>query len=270
MSASVSLRMRDIEKELRTAWLGRPTAVVERVDSTNRWMKEHFLGGQARHGSAVWADAQTEGRGRLGRTWDSPPGGNIYTSVLLEPPRERLSGVLSLVAGVAVVRAVRAVTGLDARMKWPNDAVVGGRKFCGILVEAGTEPSPWVVAGIGINVSAAVDPSYEHATSLELETGHSLSRETLWLQLMRELESAYDTWIGAGDAWAAEAWTGLNATLGHMVRVTRPGREPWMGMAERIDPDGGLWVAGPDRREKVISGEVSLRLADGRYAPESR
>ena len=269
MPSLISDRMRRIERELGTAAMGRPTVVLDSVGSTNRWLKEAWSKRQVRHGTAVWADEQTSGRGRLGRAWESPPGKNIYTSVLWEPPRERLSGVLSLVAGVAVARSVRAYTGLDARMKWPNDGVIRGRKFCGILVEAGVDPSPWAVVGIGVNVLGQVGAEYPNAVTLEQCLSRPVSREDLWLGLMKELEAAYQAWIADGDNWAVMAWTQHNATLGHMVRVEKPGQDIWVGRAESVAPDGGLWVANAERREKVISGEVSLRLADGGYAPDS-
>lgn len=265
----VSARMKRVESELATTWLGYPTTILDQVDSTNSWLKERWQSGVERNGAAVWADTQTNGRGRLGRSWESPPGSNIYTSVLLEPPKDRLAGVLSLAAGVAVAQAVRRLTGLDARIKWPNDAVIAGRKFCGILVQAGTEPTPWAIVGIGINVTGKVGESFPHAISLEAAGAGSVVREDLWLALIRELEMAYDTWLARGDGWAVHAWEAVNATLGQEVRVERPGQVPWIGWAERIDPDGGLWVVGPRGRVKVVAGEVSLRLADGRYAPDS-
>ena len=267
--AGVSPRMRLIEQELETQWLGRPTTILAEVDSTNRWLKRQFMTGWAAHGAAVWSDAQTEGRGRLGRAWYSPAGANIYTSILLCPPRQRLSGVLSLVAGIAVVHAVRRHTGLDARIKWPNDAVIAGRKFCGILVEAGVEPEPWVIVGIGVNVGGPIDPAFAHAVSLAEALGGHLVREDLWLDLMQSLEEAYDQWLNHGDQWVIQAWTSVNATMGQRVRVNRPGHDPWEGIAERIDSDGGLWLRQGTRLKKVIAGEVSIRLADGRYAPDS-
>lgn len=270
MTASLSPRMTLIASELATIWLGHPTVVMDAVDSTNLWLKERWSRQKMAHGAAVWADAQTSGRGRLGRSWESPPNNNIYTSMLVEPPKERLSGVLSLVAGAAMAAAVREVTGLDARMKWPNDGVIGGRKFCGILVEAGVEPSPWAIVGIGINVLGTVDERYPNATSLEAARGKAISREDLWLALLMHFESAYDHWLLYGDRWAAQQWTAVNATLGESVQVQRPGEEPWTGTAERVDDDGGLWVSRGADLVKVIAGEVQLRLADGRYAPDSR
>ncbi len=266
----ISPRMQHIESELTTTWLGHPTTVLAEVDSTNRWLKEEWAQRGKNHGVAVWADAQTQGRGRLGRTWLSPPGTNIYTSILVEPPKHRLTGIISIVAGIALIKAVRQITGMDARIKWPNDAVIHGRKFGGILVEAGTVPSPWAICGLGINVNSETDQEFHHATSLRQAHDALIIREDLWVALMTALESVYDQWLDAGDEWAAQEWTRVSATLGQEVLVKRPGGTSWTGLAERLDSDGGLWVVPlGGQRQKIIAGEVSLRLKDGRYAPDS-
>lgn len=261
--------LQQVEGALATTWMGRPTTILDTVDSTNLWMKRAWMSGQAHHGTVVWADEQTAGRGRLGRQWVSPAGRNIYTSTLWTPPRERLSGVLSLVAGVATVNACREVAGIDVRVKWPNDVVVAGKKVAGILVEAGLDPTPWAIVGIGINVMGRADPQFLHASTLQEAAGRDMARETLWPVLMASLERAYETWMREGDSWATQAWTVHNATLGWRVRVERPGKEALIGVAEAVDQDGGLWIAADGGREKVISGEVSVRLDDGRYAPDN-
>ncbi|NMP21469.1 biotin--[acetyl-CoA-carboxylase] ligase [Sulfobacillus harzensis] len=265
---AVSSRMQAIERELPTVWMGHPTTVLASVDSTNRWMRAQWNQGTVQAGAAVWADEQTAGRGRLGREWDSPAGLNIYTSILWTPDKNRLTGIMSLVAGIALVQAVRNQMGLDARLKWPNDAVVGGRKFGGILVEAGHEPQPWAIVGLGINVNGEPNPLFSHATTLEKARGRGIDRESLWVHVMGELEKAYTDWQARGESWVQATWTACNATLGQTVRVERPGHPAWVGVAEALDTDGGLWVQGDQGRQKVISGEVSVRLADGRYAPE--
>lgn len=266
---AISSRMRGIEAELTTGWMGHPTTLLESVDSTNRWLKTAWTAGLRNAGAAVWADEQTAGRGRLGRQWDSPGSHNIYTSALWRPDPERLTGILSLAAGVALVQAVRAETGLEARIKWPNDAVVGGKKFAGVLLEGGYDPVPWVIVGLGINVAGEANLAFPHATTLEAARGTRVSRESLWVRLMLELETIFEVWRDGGAERVIQAWSSVNATLGQTVRVERPGHEPWIGVAEALDADGGLWVSARGRLEKVISGEVSLRLADGRYAPES-
>lgn len=261
-------RIRVVPQALPTRWLAREAVILGAVDSTNRWLKEQWMRGLCRHGASVWADQQTAGRGRLGKTWDSPAGKNIYTSVLLEPPKLRLSGVLSLLAGVAVVRAVERTTGLHPQMKWPNDGVVGGRKFCGVLVEAGIDPSPWAIVGIGINVLGDTQAQLGHATSLA-QSGAVVAREIVWAAVMVELEVMYDTWLAQGDAWVVSQWREKNATLGHQVMVNRPHEDSWTGLAQDIDDAGRLVVLRDGQPVTITAGEVHLRLADGRYAPDS-
>lgn len=264
----LSWRMRHIEQELRTDWLGHPVTVLDQVDSTNRYAKQARLEMGARHGAVVWADQQTQGRGRLGKVWHSPAGQNIYLSILLEPPRTYLTGLQSLLAGIAVIRTVRALTGLDARMKWPNDGVIHGKKFCGILVEAGLQPSPWCVMGIGLNVFHGETIGIVHATSLQDEWSGVLSREDLVVHLLQVLEEVYATWMIEGNVWLTAEWAKYSATLGECVKVTRPGQDDVVGVAEAIDTDGALLVRADGHLHTVIAGEVSIRLADGRYAPD--
>ncbi|MCY0879528.1 MAG: biotin--[acetyl-CoA-carboxylase] ligase [Firmicutes bacterium] len=255
--------------QLPTRWLGRPLWHLASVDSTNRWLKAAMDEGRAGHGAVVAADAQTAGRGRRGRTWASPPLGNIYASVLLFPPPERLSGVLSLLAGVAVVEAVREAVGLDVRLKWPNDVVAGGRKCAGVLVEAGTSPHPWAIVGVGINVNGEPPEAYASATSLRRVCQRTLDADALFFALLGQLERLYDAWLENGDAEIVARWSQRNVTLGALVEVHQPGQRPWIGRAQSVDEDGSLWVERAGVPVKVMAGDVSVRVPGGGYAPES-
>ena len=170
---------------------GRPYAYVDRCASTQRLV----VG--APEGAVVVTEEQTEGRGRLGRRWHARAGTSILCSLALEPPVEapRLPE-LSLVAGLACAEAIAAVTGLEPRIKFPNDVLIGSRKVAGILAEA---REGQVVLGIGINVNA----SHEElpgdvetpATSLLVETGAAVDRVELLVELLARLERRYDEWI---------------------------------------------------------------------------
>jgi BirA family biotin operon repressor/biotin-[acetyl-CoA-carboxylase] ligase len=150
-------------------------------------------------GAVVATDHQTEGRGRLGRTWEDAPGRAILMSVLLRPPAPMpLWPELSLVAGGAVAAALRTETGLDATLRHPNDVVVAGRKLVGVLPEA----SPGrVVLGIGVNVNqtaAELPPeTAKPATSVRIELGRTVERAPLVAAILAELERAYDAWAAA-------------------------------------------------------------------------
>ena len=144
------------------------------------------------------ADHQTEGRGRLGRSWEDTAGRSILVSVLLRPPAPMpLWPQLSLVAGAAVASALRAETGVDASLRHPNDVVVAGRKLVGVLPEA---RAGRVVLGIGVNVNqVAAELPAETAkppTSLRIELGREVERAPLLAAILRELELGYEAWAG--------------------------------------------------------------------------
>jgi BirA family biotin operon repressor/biotin-[acetyl-CoA-carboxylase] ligase len=171
---------------------GRPYLYVETCPSTQR-----MLGEEHSEGAVALTEEQTEGRGRLGRRWLSPPGVSLLFSILLEPSVEtaRLPE-LSLVAGQACAAAIAAVTGAKPEVKLPNDILISGRKVAGILAEA---REGRVVLGIGVNVNVPkedlpteVDRS---ATSLVVETGHEVDRAELLLELLERLELTYDEWV---------------------------------------------------------------------------
>jgi BirA family biotin operon repressor/biotin-[acetyl-CoA-carboxylase] ligase len=174
---------------------GRPYLYVERCASTQRLLDE-----DAPEGAVAVANEQTAGRGRLGRPWVAAPGTSLLCSVALRPPVEpaRLPE-LSLLAGAACAGAIAAVTGLDPRVKFPNDVLLGERKVAGILAEA---REGRVVLGIGINVNAAAaqlpadtDPP---PTSLSLECKREIDRAELLVTLLEHLERHYDGWIATG------------------------------------------------------------------------
>jgi BirA family biotin operon repressor/biotin-[acetyl-CoA-carboxylase] ligase len=171
--------------------LGKPYSFVDRCASTQR-----LLGEDDPEGATVATDEQTEGRGRLGRRWEAPPGRAILVSVLLRPdPPMPLWPELSLVAGEAVAAALRAETGVEASLRHPNDVVVAGRKLVGVLPEA---RSARVVLGIGVNVNQTADElpadTAKPPTSLRVELGHEVERAPLLAAILAELELGYDAW----------------------------------------------------------------------------
>lgn len=170
---------------------GHPYLYVEVTPSTQR-----LLGDEHNQGTVAVTEEQTEGRGRLGRSWHSPPGVSLLFSILLEPPVEtpRLPE-LSLVAGQACAGAIAAVAGVTPEIKPPNDVLISGRKVAGILAEA---REGRVVLGIGVNVNVPEDDLPTEvdlpATSLLVETGHEIDRAELLVELLDRLERAYDDW----------------------------------------------------------------------------
>jgi BirA family biotin operon repressor/biotin-[acetyl-CoA-carboxylase] ligase len=172
--------------------LGRPYRFLEECASTQRQLDEDEA-----EGTTVATDLQTQGRGRLGRTWETPAGRALLFSVLLRPtPPMALWPELSLVAGDAVAAALREKTGIAAELSHPNDVLVEGRKLAGILPEASTGR---VVLGIGVNVNQTADElpaeTPKPPTSLRVETGREWARAPLLAAILRELEQRYGDWV---------------------------------------------------------------------------
>jgi BirA family biotin operon repressor/biotin-[acetyl-CoA-carboxylase] ligase len=186
-----SLRREDVLPRLHGRF-GREYLYAEVCPSTQR-----LLAPDAPEGAVAVAEEQTEGRGRLGRRWFSPPRKSVLCSVQLRPPVPPPHlPELSLVAGEACAEAIAAVTGLDPAIKLPNDVLLDGRKVAGILAEANEGR---VVLGIGINVNLTEDelPRDVHvpATSLLLETGTRVDRTDVLVELLDRLERRYDEWL---------------------------------------------------------------------------
>ncbi len=236
--------------------------VVAQTGSTNADVLGYAAQGAA-EGLVVAAEAQIAGRGRLGRTWHSRPGAALTFSVLLRPaPVPRAAwGWVPLLAGLAAVTAVRALAGVDARLKWPNDLLVGDGKLAGILAEQAGDA---IVVGIGLNVAGrAGDLPSPAATSLEACGVPGADRAGLLAEILRQLEHRYRRWLQAGgDADASgqrEEYLALSATLGRLVRVELPGGTQLSGTAVGMDQFGQLLVrpgAGGTAPVPVSAGDV--------------
>jgi BirA family biotin operon repressor/biotin-[acetyl-CoA-carboxylase] ligase len=231
-------------------------------------------GAGAAEGTVLVAEAQTAGRGRLGRRWASPPRAGLTFSVLLRPDGvpAALLGWLPLLTGVAAAASVRAVVAVDATLKWPNDVLVGERKLGGILAE---RTGAAVVIGIGINVwqTQADLPPDAAATSLALAADAAVTgpvadasgrklRERLLASLLDELGRWYESWrdqASPGDADACglrQEYLRRCATLGREVTVTMPGTEPVTGTATGVDGAGRLEVRTARGLVAVTAGDV--------------
>ena len=232
------------------------------TDSTQRVARDLARAGAA-EGTAVFAETQTAGRGRLGRVWHSPPGANVYVSVILRPPLAPTAvPQLALVAGLAVADAVRAC-GVPAGLKWPNDVVVGRRKLAGILteMEAEVERVHHVIAGIGVNVNvdAFPDALAPIATSMRLEAGKPVDRVAFAGRLLVALEARYGAFVSQGLDVMRSDWERLSCLTGREVRVAAPEGEI-TGRAVGLDADGALRLEGPGGRQiRVVAGDVTIR-----------
>lgn len=253
-----------------TMW--RDVRVVERSESTNADVAAAARAAAA-EGLVVVAEQQTAGRGRLGRTWTSPPRAGLTFSVLLRPqvpPPRR--GLVPLLTGLAVAEAVTSVGRLDVRLKWPNDLLdaAHGRKLAGILAEAVTSPDAGadaVVVGVGLNVTTRADElPDERAGSLLLAGAEVTDRASLLKELLRALDRRYRSWAGAGGAAGSvlPAYREICDTIGRRVRLELPTGEVVGGTATAVADDGRLQVRTDDGVERAWSAGdvVHLRPED--------
>ena len=253
----------------KTLAVGRELRCFQELDSTNHYAKDLGQSGGA-DGTAVIADSQTAGRGRMNRSFQSPKGKGIYLSVLLRPelPPDRLPPMTAL-AGVAVCGAVERVCGVRPGLKWPNDPVLNGKKLCGILTEMSLEAETGrlqsLVVGIGINVLQELEdfsPEVrEVATSLLQALGEPVSRPKLTAALLKELDRMYIA-LQQGDLEAYyEAYRRDCVNLGKTVQlIPAGGGERETAEAVDIDKDFGLVVRRQDGSLRTVrSGEVSVR-----------
>ncbi|MES1205299.1 MAG: biotin--[acetyl-CoA-carboxylase] ligase [Pseudomonadota bacterium] len=264
-SADEHLSVASLAARLDTSWLGRRRHLhVPACTSTNDIAAAEARAGAA-EGLLVTADEQTAGRGRLGRTWHSPPGTNLMLSLLLRPKRPAAEiPTLTLLAGGALSAAIRAL-GFETRVKWPNDLLLraGGRekKVAGILTEASSEGGRigHVVVGIGLNVNTEGFPDElsSKATSLRIARGAALSRVEVLARMLGALEAAFDDFAARGPAAAVEWWE-AHAELGRAGRVQmQAGDRTIEGLVTGLGVDGALEVrddAGTLHR--IVSGEV--------------
>ena len=234
------------------------------VESTNVIAKEKAREG-ASEGCVVIADSQTGGKGRLGKVWDSPGGTGIWMSVLIRPeiPPHEVSGI-TLVAGLAICQGIRAVTGLEAYIKWPNDIVINGKKVCGILTEMSAEMDRvnYVIVGIGINVNTVDFPEelQKIGTSLKIESGKPYRRKDVVAQVLMFLEKYYGDYIeGKSLDGILDDYKELCITLKNDVQIVDRNHTYWAKPLD-IDKTGSLLVEKEDGTQATItSGEVSVR-----------
>ncbi len=251
---------------LATRELGRTLHAFDSVASTNGTAFTLAQEG-AFHGEVVVAETQTEGRGRRGRAWVSPSGKNLYCSVVLRPelPPARAPEI-TLVTAVALAETLGELN-VDARIKWPNDVQLGGRKVAGVLTElsADAERVHFVVVGVGVNLNSVQGdlPADLKDTAISVfeARGAPVPRALFTAALLATLERWLDVWTNEGFAPIRAAWRAKCSTLGQRVRVKNE-RDELVGIAEDVDDTGALLVRVGDRLERVLAGDVeTLRPA---------
>lgn len=244
-------------------WVGKKVKYFENIDSTNV-VASHMAEEGAEHGTLVFANQQTMGKGRRGRTWISKPGTGIYMTLILKPdilPNE--ASMLTLVSALAVVKALEEVAGIEGKIKWPNDVVVNGKKICGILTEMSAQIDyiSYIVVGIGINVlGEEIDEEIKNmATSLYLETGKKINRMEFMEKIWEKFEAYYEIFLKTKDMSALEKeYNSYLANCKEKVCVLDP-KGKYEGTAQGINSQGELIVDTWEARRLVSSGEVSVR-----------
>jgi BirA family biotin operon repressor/biotin-[acetyl-CoA-carboxylase] ligase len=204
----------------------------------------------------VVADEQSAGRGTHDRRWAAPAGTSVLASFVLPGPPAG-APVASLLAGVAVARALDSLGLSGARVKWPNDVLLGGRKAAGILTQSSLGPGGFLVVGVGLNVSQTerdLGALRGGATSLRLEDGRERDRLAALAALAREIAAAF---AGPPDA-ALEEWRARSSVLGQRVVVARAGEETVRGVALALDPDGALRLETAYGPLRILAGEVTV------------
>jgi BirA family biotin operon repressor/biotin-[acetyl-CoA-carboxylase] ligase len=264
------LGVTEIRPHLTGEILGREVHWAETVDSTNTWARQLARAG-AVEGTVALAEAQTAGRGRLGRSWFSPPGANVYLSIVLRPevPPAR-APQLTLVAGTAVAATIASLVGARPALKWPNDVLLSGAKVAGLLTEMDSEADrvAFVVLGIGVNLNTSAEDLRSGvgatATSILAATGRAVERAGFVGRLLGELEGRYRRYLAEGFAGLREEWESYSCVTGREITVAGPDGER-RGRAVGIDADGALLLRDPGGAVlRVLAGDVTV--VDG-YAP---
>lgn len=254
----------EIKSLMHTEWVAKEVLYFDTIDSTNTKAQELAEKGYP-SGTLVVADKQESGKGRRGRSWISPSGTGIFMTLMIKPDiNPNNASMLTLVAALAVAKAITSVTGEEAMIKWPNDIVVNGKKVCGILTEMNAQFDyiNHIVVGIGINVHNESFPEEisQMASSLMIEAGGKrFHRAQIIAETMSYFEQYYDTFLKTQDLSAlVREYDKLLVNRNKSVRVLDP-KEPFDGKAMGITPKGELIVDTWESRKLVSSGEVSVR-----------
>ncbi|MEG1413050.1 MAG: biotin--[acetyl-CoA-carboxylase] ligase [Acidaminococcaceae bacterium] len=258
------LRPEEVVSRLDTQWIGHSINYDETVRSTNEVAKKLANEG-CEHGLVCITEEQSNGKGRLARGWFTPFARGVWFSVVLKPqfmPSE--ASKCTLLAAVAVVKAVNTYPGIEAKIKWPNDILLQGKKLVGILTEMNAEFGHinYIVIGIGLNVNIPreIIPEELQDTAISLMDVSTtpINRAELLAKVLKNIEDLYEQVLVDGFAPVLAEWRKYSATLGQQVKVIAPD-ETYLGTALDIDEEGLLLVQRGAKIEKVIAGDVSIR-----------
>ena len=259
------LNTEEIAAQLNTSVMGKYLICLDETASTNANAFRLAEEGAA-EGTVVIADAQSGGKGRMGRVWSSPPGVNLYCSIVLRPSVKPYEAPqLTFLSAVAVARAIEQATGLKPEIKWPNDVLINGKKVAGLLNEmsAETDGINFVILGIGVNLNMTFGqfPSDLRgpATSLLIEAGHPVGRVRFVAQMLRELDMLYAGFLTHGFLLVRDEWQQRCNAHDREVVISNGGAGIVRGMFSGIDGDGAMLVRKADGSiERILSGDVKV------------
>ncbi len=263
-----SIMIRKLNGLLKTENMGKVIHYHDEVDSTNTVLFR-LAGNGASEGTAVIADSQTAGKGRLERKWISPPGVNLYISLLFRPSiPARESPLLTFLASIALVESIKKTGAENPCIKWPNDVQLGGKKVAGVLTEMQPKGDSveFIIVGIGVNINmtrAEINSDMREAakiaTSIKENLGKDIDRAKFTADLLSEIESWYRTFDKRGKSSILREWTDRWGGTGRRVTVDTAESDVFKGTAEGIDGDGHLLVRkDDDSLIKVIAGDVTV------------
>ncbi|NMC76512.1 MAG: biotin--[acetyl-CoA-carboxylase] ligase [Candidatus Methanofastidiosa archaeon] len=249
----------ELERLLDTKIIGKKILFFKEVDSTNNRAKQIAL--EEKEGAVVISEKQTSGRGRRGRKWESPEGGIAISFILKPNVSPERAPQMTLISSLALVETLNKIhNGLNAKIKWPNDILISGKKISGILTElsADMEKINYVVVGVGVNLNSTVENLPENATSLKIETKEQVSIKQFLKSFFDHYDKLYLEYLNGGIDQIIERWKKNSDTIGKKVKIIGI-NETYEGLAKDIDENGALILKTNEKEIKVYSGDVSLR-----------
>ena len=259
------IKSSEISKDLNTRYIGKNLYIYNEVGSTNTIAKFLSQNGTG-NGSVIIAEKQTAGRGRSGKSWESPLGG-VWLSIILAPNVDYSKiPLITLATGVSVSKTLEEIGIENPEIKWPNDIMISGKKVCGILTEAVTNSNKIdnVIIGVGIDANLSVEDFPEElqniTTTLEKELGRKINENLLIKTLLEETEKVIEVFDHEGYEEILREWRNRSYTIGKNVEVKKPFSKSYDAYATGISKDGSLIVEKADGTlEKVISGECTIK-----------
>lgn len=254
-----------IIEDLNTQIVGKDIISLDEIDSTNTYAK-NLAKGKCKNGTVVITKKQLAGRGRMGRVWSSQNENGIWMSIILVPDSsvENIQ-CITLMAAVAIVKAIQGSVGIQGGIKWPNDIIVDGKKVCGILTEMveNQDGDKAVVIGIGVNVNQSKEDFQgeleDKAISLAMVLKRSLNKSDILKYILNELDYMYSLFINNNMDKILKQWKDNTVTLGNQILITING-ETIIALAKDIDKEGNLVIECIDGTiKKISSGEISIR-----------